>query len=222
MLAACRRLVWPWLLAALALTLWPAALTAQVALTRAQALEALEHPQPLQRASAVARLAEIGLMADADRLALRLRDDDEQVRELANIALWRIWGRSGDRDIDRRFDRGVAQMEADDMLAALSTFNDIVRRRPAFAEGWNKRATILFLLERFDESLRDCDEVLKRNPLHYGALSGMGQIYLQRGDLDAAARHFERALRINPNLSGVAGALRQIDRERALVPQLRT
>lgn len=222
MLAARRRLVWPWLLAALALALWPAALPAQAALTRAQALEALGHPQPLQRASAVVRLAEIGLMADTDRLARRLRDDDEQVRELANIALWRIWGRSGDRDIDRRFERGVAQMEADDMLAALSTFNDIVRRRPAFAEGWNKRATILFLLERFDESLRDCDEVLKRNPLHYGALSGMGQIHLQRGDLDAAARHFERALRINPNLSGVAGALRQIERERALVPQLRT
>lgn len=222
MTAIVGRLDGRWRLAACALLLVPAALMAQAPLTRAQALEALERPQPLQRAEAVARLADIGQPADADRLVRRLRDDDEQVRELANVALWRIWGRSGDRDIDRRFERGVAQMEADDLPAALETFNDIVRRRPAFAEGWNKRATILFLLERFDESLKDCDEVLKRNPLHYGALSGMGQIHLHRGDLDAAASHFERALRINPNLSGVAGALRQIERERARSPQLRT
>ena len=195
---------------------------AQAPLTRAQALAALERPEPMERATAVARLAEVGRMADVDPLLRRLRDDDEQVRELANVAIWRIWGCSGDRDIDALFERGVAQMEADDMPAALETFNEIVRRKPAFAEGWNKRATILFLLERFDASLQDCLEVLKRNPQHYGALSGMGQIHLQRGDLDAAARQFERALRINPNLSGVADALQQIERERARTPRVST
>jgi tetratricopeptide (TPR) repeat protein len=195
---------------------------AQAPLTRTQALAALERPEPMERATAVARLAEVGRMADVDTLLRRLRDDDEQVRELANVAIWRIWGRSGDRDIDALFERGVAQMEADDMPAALETFNEIVRRKPAFAEGWNKRATILFLLERFDASLQDCLEVLKRNPQHYGALSGMGQIHLQRGDLDTAARHFERALRINPNLSGVAGALQEIERERARTPRVST
>ena len=204
------------------LALAPDTAVAQTSLSRTQALTALSHIEPLERAMALARLAEIGLMADAEQVAKRLRDDDEQVRELANVAMWRIWGRSGDRDIDSLFERGVGQMEADDMPAALNTFNDIVRRRPAFAEGWNKRATILFLLGRFDDSLKDCHEVLKRNPLHYGALSGMGQIYLHRGDIDAAVRHFERALQINPNLTGVAEALRLIQQERSNPPRLST
>ena len=184
---------------------------AQTALTHAQALAALEHTLPLKRAEGITRLAEIGTMAETERLARRLADDDEQVRSLANAAMWQIWGRSGDPAIDALFKRGVAQMEAADFDAALATFTDIIRRKPSFAEGWNKRATILFLLGQHEASLHDCREVLKRNALHFGALSGMGQIYLQLGDLDQALLHFQRALKVNPHLPGAAEAVRLIE-----------
>jgi tetratricopeptide (TPR) repeat protein len=189
----------------------PLQAAAQAAMTRAQALAALEQPLPLKRAEGIARLAEIGTMPDTERLARRLADDDEQVRSLANLAMWRIWGRSDDPAIDALFKRGVEQMEAADFDEALATFTDIIRRKPAFAEGWNKRATILFLLGQHEASLHDCREVLKRNALHYGALSGMGQIYLQLGDLDQALLHFQRALKVNPHLPGAAEAVRLIE-----------
>jgi tetratricopeptide (TPR) repeat protein len=75
--------------------------------------------------------------------------------------------------------------------------------KPDFAEGWNKRATVLFLAGEYRQSLADCDEVMKRNPLHFGALAGYGQIYFQLELYEKAIEYWERALRVNPNMSGI-------------------
>ena len=171
-------------------------------LSRAQALKALTDPSPARRAAAIERLAEIGTPADSERLAPRLHDDDDQVRELASVAMWVLWGRSGDRTIDKLYQRGVEQMSQGELPAALATFTQIVQRKPAFAEGWNKRATVLYLMDQDEASLRDCDEVLKRNRFHFGALSGMAQIHLRRGEPERALDAYRRALEVNPNLDG--------------------
>ena len=198
----------------LGLVLWlvvGGAAWADAALSRMQALKALAHPDASQRYAAVERLAEIGTMADANALGLRLRDDNAHVREAAAISMWQVWSRSGDAAIDRLFRRGTEKMRADDLPAALATFSEIVSRKPAFAEGWNKRATVLFLMGRNRESLQDCDEVLKRNRLHFGALSGMTQIHMRLDDPERALQSWQRALQVNPNLSGGAEVLEQLD-----------
>lgn len=173
-------------------------------MTRLQALAALSHIEAGQRLVGVQRLAEIGTMADADRLLSTLADADEHMRVVTAAAVWQIWSRSGDAAIDKLFARGVEQMAAAQLDDALSTFNQIVRRKPAFAEGWNKRATVYFMLGRNEESLKDCDEVLKRNRNHFGALSGAGQIHLQLGNPQQALDFFRRAVEANPALEGPA------------------
>ena len=95
-------------------------------------------------------------------------------------------------------------MQAEALGEALATFSEIIRLKPAFAEGWNKRATIYFLLGENEKSLRDCDEVFKRNPHHFGALSGAAQIHLQLGHTRRALELFRRAIEVNPNLAGAA------------------
>lgn len=190
------------LLLAVLLAAGPGAVQAAPPISRAQALRLLSHPQAPERAAGVARLADVGTMPDAARVAERLRDEDEGVRELAGSALWLIWSRSGDKTVDRLLARGMAQMSQGELPAADATFTRVVRRLPAFAEGWNKRATVRFLMGRDEASLKDCDEVLKRNPLHFGALSGMAQIHLRRGDPERALQAYERALQANPNLEG--------------------
>lgn len=172
-------------------------------MSRAEALKALEQPAPAARLVGVERLAEVGVMADAERLVSSLRDAEPAVRERAASALWQIWGRSGDPAIDELYAHGVSQMEAAALSDALATFDEIVKRRPAFAEGWNKRATVYFLLGRYAESLKDVDEVLQRNRHHFGALSGAGQIHLQLGNERLALEFFQRALAVNPNLEGL-------------------
>lgn len=169
-------------------------------ISRQQALRALSNPSAHERAAAVARLADLGQMADAPRVAERLRDDDEDVRSLATSALWMIWSRSGDKAVDRLFARGMQQMSLGELDSALATFSRVVQKKPAFAEGWNKRATVRFMLGDDAASLKDCEETLKRNPMHFGALSGMAHIHLRRGDPELALRAYTRALQANPNL----------------------
>ena len=94
--------------------------------------------------------------------------------------------------------------------AAIGTFSEIIRRKPEFAEGWNKRATIYFLIGEYDKSLQDCDEVIKRNPQHWGALSGYGQIYVALDKPEEALVYFQRALAVNPNLQQVERMIEQL------------
>ena len=189
--------------------------------TRAQALQAIAQPSAELRRAGVERLGDIGTMADTDRLVARLHDEDEQVRLVANTALWQIWGRSGDKSVDALYRRGVEQMEAGELPDAVATFTEIIRRKPGFAEAWNKRATLFYMMGLLELSLKDCDEVIKRNRNHFGALSGYGQIYLSMGDLERAATYLERALRINPNLAGAASTVQML-RERLDARQRRT
>jgi tetratricopeptide (TPR) repeat protein len=172
--------------------------------TREQALEALADRDDVDhRRLGVLALAETGLMADLPRLAAALRDEDGLVRALAERAMWQVWSRSGDTDIDRLFAVGVEQLSARQGELAVKTFSEIVRRRPEFAEGWNKRATVYYLMGEYQKSLADCDEVMKRNPYHFGALSGYGMIYLQLDQPARALDYFQRALQVNPNLQSI-------------------
>lgn len=197
----------------LALLMSPIASQAQIAAapkepSRAQALRALDQPSAQARFAAIVRLAEIGPMADADRIALRLHDDDDRVRQVAGVAMWQIWSRSGNKSIDGQYQRGVASMEAARLKEAVGIFSDIIKKQPAFAEAWNKRATLHFMLGEYQLSLKDCDEVLKRNRNHFGALSGYAQIYAELGDFKRAISYLEQALKVNPDLSGAADTMK--------------
>jgi tetratricopeptide (TPR) repeat protein len=178
--------------------------------TRDQAVAALYSPDPWVRLEAVDQLAQLGTTADADLVIEVLYDSDPVVREHAQAAVWVLWSRSGDAEVDRLLESGIQRMQDGEMSEAVEVFTRVTERKPEFAEGWNKRATAYYLMGEFDRSLKDCDEVIKRNPQHFGALSGYGMIYTRLGELEKALRYFERALEINPNLTGVAESIRVI------------
>ena len=171
--------------------------------SRGEALKGLTAPDPALRAEAIAWLAQHGLPSDDTVLRSRLRDENRFVRHYAEQGLWLLWSRSGDDEIDHLMEQGMAQMQAQQWKASIATFSEVIRRKPAFAEGWNRRATVLFLAGELRKSLADCDEVMKRNPNHFGALSGYGQIYFQLGHYEKAIEYWKRALKVNPNLEGV-------------------
>ncbi|HEX5093160.1 MAG TPA: tetratricopeptide repeat protein [Burkholderiales bacterium] len=197
------------IVAALALTAAAGAAFPAPPASRAQALSALEGDDTVHRAEAVVWIAEHGRMEDTQRLAARLRDESPLVRDAAEQALWRLWSRSGDEAVDRLLARGAEAMEAGRYPEAIGTFSEVIRRRPEFAEGWNKRATAYFLSGRLDASRADCDEVLRRNPQHFGALAGYGLIYFRQADYENAIAWWQRALEVNPNMAGVAANMAQ-------------
>jgi tetratricopeptide (TPR) repeat protein len=171
--------------------------------TRGEALKGLTAPDPALRAEAIAWIAQHGLPSDEAALRLRLRDEHPFVRHYAEQGLWLLWSRSGDDAIDALMEQGAAQMQAQHWKESIATFSEVIRRKPSFAEGWNKRATVLFLSGELRKSLADCDEVMKRNPNHFGALSGYGQIYFKLAQYEKAIEYWKRALKVNPNLEGV-------------------
>jgi tetratricopeptide (TPR) repeat protein len=173
-------------------------------------LERLKGGTAAERRAAAARLGEVGGASATGELARALRDPDAEVRSRAQAALWAIWHRSGDPAVDALLQRGIALMGVGQHAEAVEVFSEVIRRDPDFAEGWNKRATVYYLMGEYDRSLADCQEVIRRNPIHFGALSGFGLIYLEKGDLARAAEYFERALTVNPNLETVEGMLEEL------------
>ena len=167
---------------------------------RAEALKGLSAPEAQRRADAVIWIAANGQPADEAVLRKQLTDDNPGVRRLAEQGVWLLWSRSGDDTIDALMAKGAEQMQAGELKEAIGTYSEVIERKPAFAEGWNKRATVLFLTGDLKRSLADCDQVMKRNPNHFGALSGYGQIYFQLEQYEKAISYWKRALKVNPNL----------------------
>ena len=204
------------LLAALCLA---APASAQI-LGREAALQALKDPDAGRREQGIVGLARNGRMADAPALAAALRDPDESVRATAEQALWIVWSRSGNPQVDKLFAQGLEEMSGGRFDAGIATFTRVIEAAPEFAEGWNKRATLYFITGDYKKSLADCDEVIKRNPAHFGALAGYGQIYLRLDDPEKALEYFRRALVVNPNMESVEAAVQVL--ERALAQRKKT
>jgi tetratricopeptide (TPR) repeat protein len=135
-----------------------------------------------------------GLFSDLDDTASR----SEGIRITAEI--WQLWLDAGDDEVQAHLDQGVAAMGAGDFDTALIEFDRVVELAPEFAEGWNKRATLYYVMEEYEASLADIGRTLTLEPRHFGAIAGRGLVNLQLGRPHAALQAFEEALEINPFL----------------------
>ncbi len=138
-----------------------------------------------------------------DTLFQELKDAaDERSGDRITGAIWEIWREHADDQVNRLMVEGVASMSRGDLQTAADTFGKIIEIDPEFAEGWNKRATVLFFMGKFQESAADVRETLRLEPRHFGAVAGMGLIFLSADHYEAALTAFKQALQINPHLSG--------------------
>ena len=131
-----------------------------------------------------------------------LLGEDAAAAARAEAALWELWHRSGNREIDALMREGIAAMERRDLTGAEAIFTRMIAQAQAFAEGWNKRATVRYVAKNYESSIADCEETLTRNPHHFGALSGAGLCYMALGRHREAATMFRRALSVHPRLGG--------------------
>jgi tetratricopeptide (TPR) repeat protein len=172
-------------------------------LTREQVLSALGSRDTDVRRGAYVALGVLGKNEDLPLLFSALYDNDKLLRKISEDAIWKVWARSGSPAHDRLYQHGVEQMQSGELTSAVSSFTTLIQLAPEFAEAWNKRATLYFMLGKNDLSIADCDEVLAREPNHFGALSGYGLLMLREGEYRRALDYFEQALTSNPNMAGV-------------------
>ncbi|MBM3523411.1 MAG: tetratricopeptide repeat protein [Alphaproteobacteria bacterium] len=146
-----------------------------------------------------------------DRL-LKTSDAAEARRVEAEI--WQGWLLGGGAAATSLMELGVGAMSAGNLPAALGIFDAIVKQNPDYAEGWNKRATVLFMMGALDKSAEDVDKVLKLEPRHFGALAGLGLIRAQQDRVDEAIVAFEKALAVHPHLDQVKRNIEALKKKR--------
>ncbi len=148
-----------------------------------------------------------------DQLFVLLAETDD-MQQLGQIeqSIWVIWLDSGDPNLNLMLQRGVAAMNAGDYPIALAAFNSVVEAAPDFAEGWNKRATLYWLMGDYQASIDDIDKTLALEPRHFGALSGLAMIRSAQDRYDEAHHALKKMLDVHPRSPGARARLRAIER----------
>ena len=147
----------------------------------------------------------------ADQNDLRLVDLYRSLRSTESVSkasvfeskLWTIWMEHYDPEVESAMFQGVEAMKLQQFEQAFGHFSLLINLAPDYAEGWNKRATVLYLMGRFKESEADVMRTLELEPRHFGALSGQGLIRIALQDWTGAISFLESALKINPHMHGV-------------------
>ena len=133
----------------------------------------------------------------------QLRDaPDEVAARPIEQRIWALWISHDDSAVNGLMETGLGQMARRDYGSALETFETMVDLVPDFAEGWNKRATVHWLLGNFQDSLNDIDKTLALEPRHFGALSGRGLVYINLEEWELALEAFDDALDVYPQMVG--------------------
>ena len=176
---------------------------------------------------AMSLILALGLLAAApgfaDQKDPRLDLLFSQLKAAANVEaaqpieaeIWGIWMKSGDDNVDNLMAIGIAGLNDADYDQAYQAFSRVVKLAPNFAEGWNKRATTLYLMGRFADSVQDIEKTLALEPRHFGALSGLGMCNEQLNKDKEALDAFRRALVVDPNMPGVELSVEEIKKRLA-------
>ena len=182
--------------------------------TQETLVQKLQEGTSEQRRHAAGVLGDMGDDSAVPHLIDALKDDDQVVRELAEHSLWAIWNRSGDPKIDALLQEGIHLIQSDRLDEAITKLDEVVKGAPGFPEGYNRRATAYYLAGQYEKSIADCEEAIRHNPTHFGALSGLGYNYFKLGKSERAIRYFERALDINPNKPRIRSMVIELKRVR--------
>jgi tetratricopeptide (TPR) repeat protein len=141
--------------------------------------------------------------------ALKAAPDEASAKHV-EARIWAIWMQTPSDTAALLMLRAKAAMEAQQIDVALKLLDSVIKLRPDYVEGWNRRATLYYLQNDYAHSLADIQQVLIREPRHFGALAGLGMIMQDIGDDKRALDAFRRALAINPHLEKVPDLVKSL------------
>lgn len=150
-------------------------------------------------------------MSSLDHLFAQLRVATAPTEiETLQDGIWQLWLTTGDAALDKQLEGGIRALSAEDYTRAIHEFSQLIAAQPEFVEGWNKRATAYYLRGEFRAALLDIEETLRREPRHFGALSGWATMLRMLGD-DRGTLHVLRRLeQLCPQFVGLQNQLRDL------------
>jgi len=139
----------------------------------------------------------------------------KEAAQAAEDGIWHLWLESGSDTVDLLMTWAMKAMQAKDYATALDFLDRVIIMKPDYAEGWNKRATVYFMMNDYSKSIADIGKTLALEPRHFGALSGLGMIMREIGEDKRAIEAYQKALAVDPNLEGVQKALDELQAKAA-------
>jgi tetratricopeptide (TPR) repeat protein len=155
------------------------------------------------RRVAAITLGLVGTQKQIAPLARALHDPDDCVNSMAEHSLWSIWFRLGKPESAEPFKSGLKMIESQDYHGAIEHFRRAASVDREFAEAYNQCAIAHYFLGEYDEAIEDCHKALKLMPCHFGAMSGIGHCYSEKGDCVQALAFYQKALEINPRMDEI-------------------
>lgn len=126
--------------------------------------------------------------------------------------IWTLWNANDSPTAEVLLVQAGRAMNDGAPAEALKILDSVIGANPSYAEAWNKRATLYFLMKRDDASLKDIERVLDLEPRHFGALAGRGMIYQRQKKFGAALEAYRAALRLNPGMQQVKESIKELEK----------
>jgi tetratricopeptide (TPR) repeat protein len=150
-----------------------------------------------------------GLNLDKLFEALKVAPDGESAKYVEN-RIWSMWLATDSDTTTLLMSRVKTAVDAKDLDLGIKLLSAVIEIKPDYVEAWNRRATLYYMKKDFDRSIADIEHVLKLEPRHFGALSGLGMIFQELGDDKDALQAFRRALAIHPHLERIPELVKQL------------
>ncbi len=143
------------------------------------------------------------------------RERNEKAAERIAGRIWNEWNQSGSASIDLMMQWAQKATEDQKFDVALDFLDQVVTLKPDYAEGWNRRATVHFLMKNYGKSMADIDRTLALEPRHFGALSGLAQIMAETGHKQSALEAWQKVLAIYPMMRSAQNQVSTLSEELA-------
>ena len=141
--------------------------------------------------------------------ALKIAPDEASAKSIEQ-RIWALWFVSRSDTVNLLMSRATSAVESKDLDLAVKLLDAIVQIRPDFAEAWNRRATIFYMRKDYGRALADIREVLRREPRHFGALSGLGMLLQEFGDDKRALEVYRRTLAVHPRIQRIPDMIKSL------------
>jgi tetratricopeptide (TPR) repeat protein len=160
-----------------------------------RAIEPMQPPKDLPRPQRGDRTRNLDFLFGA----LKAAPDADSAKQVEN-RIWALWMASGSDTANLLMTRAKSAIDSNDLDLAIELLDALIKVKPEYIEAWNRRATIHYMRKEFGPAMEDIRQVLKLEPRHFGAMSGLGMILQEFGDEKHALDVFRRALEVNPHL----------------------
>ena len=146
-----------------------------------------------------------------NQLFNELKVNKAKVASIVEQEIWSLWStHPTDEKLTARLEEGSMFVRNQQPNRARDIFTEVIKLDENWAEAWNKRATVLYILGEYQKSQEDIDKVLELEPRHFGALAGQGMVNIKLKNYEKAIRSYEEAREIYPSMKTPDAMIKQM------------